>query len=81
VSRDLLLLREAERSTNGGGGRAKLPLFGRGFDTYTAATMRADRFARLRQAYTSDLAMAMGVLVSLQLFGLFAALQFIHSLS
>jgi hypothetical protein len=34
----------------------------------------------MRRVYCSDLAMAMGVMIALQLCGLFAAVQFIHSL-
>jgi hypothetical protein len=33
------------------------------------------------RVYSSDMAMAIGIIVGLQLFGLFAACQFIHSLS
>ena len=67
--------------TTGWPGRSRTSLVERGDATYTAATMRSARFARVRRAYTSDLAMAVGGLVSLQLFGLLAALQFIQSIS
>jgi hypothetical protein len=45
---------------------------------YTADTMR---YAQLRAMFESDLAMAVSVLVALQLFGLVAALQVIQSVS
>jgi hypothetical protein len=43
--------------------------------------MRSRPYAELRAVYESDLAMAMSIVVALQLFGLVAMLQVIQSLS
>ena len=38
------------------------------------------RVRAVARAYSSDMGMAMGIMVSLQLFGLLLAIQFIHTL-